>query len=111
MLVHTVQTTINPQELDVNTEGFKMALDSLLGPDRCTGDLATDCRAAIVEAIRRRDRNTLDGGAVIAVMRSPVEQGGLGWSLRQITLETTLPPRTAGRWQEQVVAADPERSP
>lgn len=41
------------------------ALQALLGDGR-TGDLRADLLAALAEAMRRRERNTAHGGAVIA---------------------------------------------
>jgi hypothetical protein len=54
------------------------ALAELLG-DRRTGDLRADLIVGMNEAMRRRDRNTELGGAVIAALtRSSPVGGGAG---------------------------------
>ena len=70
------------------------ALRSLLGDAR-TGDLQADLIAAAREAMNRRERNSADGGAVIAAM---LEQ--LGLSYRDIERLTGIPRATAQRWAE-----------
>lgn len=73
------------------------ALTSLLGTAR-TGDLRADLIAAAREAMDRRERNSLDGGAVIAGMLA------MGMSYRDIETATGIPRATAQRW-----AAPPPR--
>ncbi|MFN2539566.1 MAG: helix-turn-helix domain-containing protein [Mycobacteriales bacterium] len=76
------------------------ALAALLG-DRQTGDLVADLVEGAQEAMRRRQRNTLHGGAVIEALR---EQAGLSW--REIEQRTGIPRTTAQRWAETPPAAD-----
>jgi uncharacterized protein YerC len=71
--------------------GLDDALDSLLG-SRGTGDRRTDLVAAAREAMARRERNTEDGGAVIAAMLED------GLSYRDIERLTGIPRTTAQRW-------------
>ena len=75
------------------------ALDALLGPKR-TGDQRADLIAAAQEAMDRRERNTLHGGAVIAALRD----SGMSW--REIETATGIARTTAQRWAEP-----PERAP
>lgn len=75
------------------------ALEALLGARR-TGDLSADLIAAAKEAMDRRERNTLHGGAVIAALRD----SGLSW--REIEQATGIARTTAQRWAEP-----PERAP
>ncbi len=67
------------------------ALDALLG-DRRTGDQRADLIAATKEAMRRREQNTQDGGAVIAAL---IESG---LSYRDVERLTGIPYVTAHRW-------------
>lgn len=67
------------------------ALVNLLG-DRRTGDARTDLLEALREAMRRRERNSADGGAVIAALTE------MGVSYREIERETGVPIGTAHRW-------------
>ncbi len=67
------------------------ALDALLG-DQLTGDTRTDLLDALKEAMRRRERNTAHGGAVIAALLDA------GLSYRQIEEATGIPRATAQRW-------------
>jgi hypothetical protein len=69
------------------------ALDALLGPQR-TGDLRADLIAGAKEAMDRRERNTMHGGAVIAALRD----AGMSW--RDIETTTGIPRTTAQRWAE-----------
>ena len=57
-----------------------------------TGDRRADLIRAAQEAMRRRERNTIDGGAVIAAL---VE---MGMSYRDIERATGIPHVTAHRW-------------
>jgi hypothetical protein len=57
-----------------------------------TDDRRTDLIRAAQEAMRRRERNTIDGGAVIAAL---VE---MGMSYRDIERATGIPHVTAHRW-------------
>jgi uncharacterized protein YerC len=67
------------------------ALNSLLGAAR-TGDMRADLIAAAREAMDRRERNSVDGGAVIAAMLA------MGMSYRDIEAATGIPKGTAHRW-------------
>lgn len=69
------------------------ALDELLGEGR-TGDLRADLIEGAKEAMRRRQRNSEHGGAVIAEMRSE----GMSW--REIETATGIARTTAQRWAE-----------
>lgn len=69
------------------------ALDELLG-DRRSGDATADLIEATREAMRRRERNTAHGGAVIAALR----EAGLSW--RDIETQTGIPKATAQRWAD-----------
>jgi hypothetical protein len=75
------------------------ALMELLGVEQ-TGDRKADLIAAAREAMRRRERNSRDGGAVIAAL---VEEG-MSW--RDIERATGIPFVTARRW-----ATPPEKVP
>lgn len=75
------------------------ALEALLGGRR-TGDLSADLIAAAKEAMDRRERNTLHGGAVIAALHD----SGMSW--REIEVATGIARTTAQRWAEP-----PERAP
>lgn len=75
------------------------ALTSLLGAAR-TGDEQADLIAAAKEAMRRRERNTVDGGAVIAAL---IE---MGMSYREIERATGIPHVTAHRWATPPQRAD-----
>jgi hypothetical protein len=79
------------------------ALASLLG-ERRTGDKRADLIAAAKEAMRRRERNTVDGGAVIAALVA------LGLSYREIERATGIPHVTAHRWATPPADADRDRS-
>ncbi|MGH3710524.1 MAG: hypothetical protein ACRDRU_14585 [Pseudonocardiaceae bacterium] len=74
-----------------------MAADELaealasLGVQR-SPDQRADLIAGAREALRRRERNTRDGGAVIAAMVA------LGMSYRDIEAATGIPHVTAHRW-------------
>jgi hypothetical protein len=67
------------------------ALAELLGARR-TGDVRSDLMMGLHEAMRRRDRNTEVGGAVIAALRDE------GLSYRDIENATGVPRTTAQRW-------------
>ena len=67
------------------------ALAELLG-ERRTGDVRADLIMGLHEAMRRRDRNTKVGGAVIAALRDE------GLSYRDIENATGIPRTTAQRW-------------
>jgi hypothetical protein len=67
------------------------ALTALVGEER-TGDLRADLIEAAKEAMRRRERNTIHGGAIIAAL---VEAG---LSYREIEQATGIPRATAQRW-------------
>jgi hypothetical protein len=67
------------------------ALAELLGEQR-SGDMRADLIAGAREAMRRRERNTEHGGAVIAAL---VE---VGLSYREIEQVTGIPRATAQRW-------------
>jgi len=67
------------------------ALAELLGEQR-SGDMRADLIAGAREAMRRRERNTEHGGAVIATL---VEAG---LSYREIEQLTGIPHATAQRW-------------
>jgi hypothetical protein len=67
------------------------ALEHLLGANR-SGDERTDLIRALHEAMRRREQNSRDGGAVIAAL----VQSGL--SYRQIEELTGIPRSTLQRW-------------
>ncbi len=69
------------------------ALAALLG-DAQTGDLRTDLVEAAKEAMRRRQRNSEQGGTVIAAMR----EAGMSW--REIEQATGIARTTAQRWSE-----------
>jgi uncharacterized protein YerC len=77
------------------------ALDSLLGSGR-TGDLQADLLAALREALIRRERNSRDGGAVIAGL---LDQG---LSYRDIERLTGIPRATAQRWAEPPPRVEPD---
>jgi thymidine phosphorylase len=83
--------------LEGGTVTAEEALNSLLGANR-TDDLRADLIAAAKEAMRRREQNTRDGGAVIAAL---IESG---LSYRDIERLTGIPHVTAHRW-----AAPPQR--
>jgi hypothetical protein len=68
------------------------AIVELLG-DRRSGELRADLIDSLEEAMRRRERNTELGGAVIAAM-----QEVLGMSYRDIEDETGVARSTAQRW-------------
>ena len=68
------------------------ALAELLG-ERRTGDVRADLIMGLNEAMRRRDRNTELGGAVIAALRDE------GLSYRDIENATGVPRTTAQRWK------------
>ncbi|HEV7831559.1 MAG TPA: hypothetical protein VGP04_22520 [Pseudonocardiaceae bacterium] len=78
------------------------ALVNLLG-DRRTADQRADLIAAAREAMRRRESNTTDGGAVIAAL---VE---LGLSYRDIERATGIPHVTAHRWATPPKRADSDQ--
>lgn len=65
-----------------------------------TSDQRADLIAGAREALRRRERNTSDGGAVIAAM---IE---LGMSYRDIEAATGIPYVTAHRWATPPPDAD-----
>lgn len=67
------------------------ALNSLLGTER-TGNLEVDLIAAAMETMRRRERNSIDGGLVLG------ELINLGLSYRDIERLTGIPRATAQRW-------------
>jgi uncharacterized protein YerC len=76
----------------------EQALASLLGSQR-SNDRRADLIKAAKEAMRRREQNTYDGGAVIAAMLED------GMSYREIERATGIPVATAHRW-----ATPPERA-
>ena len=67
------------------------ALVELLGDQR-RGDVRADLIEAAKEAMRRRERNTALGGAVIAALRET------GVTYREIEQVTGIPRATAQRW-------------
>ncbi len=67
------------------------ALAELLGEQR-SGDMRADLIAGAREAMRRRERNTEHGGAVIAALVAA------GLSYREIEQVTGIPRATAQRW-------------
>jgi transcriptional regulator of acetoin/glycerol metabolism len=67
------------------------ALTNLLGDVR-TGDEITDLLAALRESKRRRERNSLDGGTMIAALHTR------GWSYRQIGDAIGMSHVTVHRW-------------
>lgn len=67
------------------------ALDHLLGSQR-SEDRRADLIKAAKEAMRRREQNTLDGGAVIAALVNE------GMTYREIERTTGIPVATAHRW-------------
>lgn len=75
------------------------ALDALLGDQR-SGDATADLIEASREAMRRRERNSEHGGAVIAALR----EAGLSW--RDIEQRTGIPKATAQRWADPPPRAD-----
>jgi hypothetical protein len=75
---------------------------NLLGDQR-TADQRADLIAAAREAMRRRESNTTDGGAVIAAL---VE---LGLSYRDIERATGIPHVTAHRWATPPKRADSDQ--
>jgi hypothetical protein len=79
------------------------ALDSLLGSNR-TGDLTADLVAGAREAMDRRERNSLHGGAVIAALVDA------GLSYRDIERATGIPRATAQRWATPPTRIAPEDS-
>lgn len=71
------------------------ALDTLLGPAR-EGDPTTQLEEALRESLRRRERNSEAGGAIVhGLLRS-------GWSYREIERRCGLPVGTAHRWALKV---------
>jgi len=77
------------------------ALVNLLG-DRRTGDTRADLLDALREAMRRREQNSADGGAVIAALTE------LGVSYREIERETGVPIGTAHRWATPPKRVEPD---
>jgi len=80
------------------------ALQALLGDAR-TGELRADLLAALAEAMRRRERNTAHGGAVIAALLEH------GLSYREIEAATGVPRTTAQRWAVPPRLADEPADP
>jgi hypothetical protein len=78
------------------------ALMNLLG-DRRSGDERTDLIEAAREAMRRREQNSADGGAVIAAL---VKDHGV--SYRELERQTGIPVGTAHRWAAPPKRAEPE---
>ena len=84
-------------------EGF----DHLIPRELQTGDLDADLILAAREALRRREQNTIDGGAVLAGLHRH------GYSWREIADLTGIPFNTARRWavppgQADAAVADEE---
>lgn len=77
-------------------------LDRLLRDRPRTGDRKTDVLEGLREVWERRQRNTVDGGALIDEARA------LGVSLGQIERETEIPKNTAWRWSTPPTEADPD---
>lgn len=80
------------------------ALEHLLPPERRTGDLEADLVTAAREAWARRQRNTDDGGAVLAALYRI-----LG-SRREVARRTGIPEPTARRWSSRPGEDDPASS-
>lgn len=78
------------------------ALVNLLG-ERRTGDRSADLIAAAKESLRRREQNSMDGGAVIAALRDE-----LGMSYRDIERTTGISYVTAHRWATPPQRVEPE---
>ena len=76
------------------------ALDRLLPRDRQTGDLVADLIEAAQEAWRRRQQNTIDGGAVLGALHRDTR------SLRTVSYLTKSPVSTIQRWKLKPGAAD-----
>lgn len=79
------------------------ALDRLVPYDQQTGELTADLVAAAQEALRRREQNTHDGGAVIAALYREVR------SWRRLAEETGIKVTTARRWAVPPEHADDDR--
>lgn len=84
------------------TDDEQRALNELCPADRRTGDLRQDLIAAVKEAMRRREQNTLDGGAVLQALHREVGT----W--RTIGKLTGLSFSTANRWGKPFREAERE---
>jgi len=76
------------------------ALDRLLPRDRQTGDLVADLIEAAQEAWRRRQQNTIDGGAVLGALHRDTR------SLQTTSYLTKIPKSTIQRWKLKPGTAD-----
>lgn len=74
------------------TDDERRALDHLVPLERQTGDLVADLTAAAKEALRRREANTMDGGAVLGALHRDAG------SWRRVGAITGIPFTTAQRW-------------
>lgn len=79
------------------------ALDALVPVDRQSGDVIADLIAAAHEALRRRERNTAEGGAVLAALYRDAQ------SWRTVGYLTGIPFATARRWAVPPLQADIDR--
>jgi hypothetical protein len=85
------------------------AVDALLGDQR-TGDTTADLLAGLKEAMRRRERNTEHGGAVIAAL---VKQGmartARAWA-KLVALPPAIRPASSRAWALPA-SCDPQPRP
>ena len=89
-------------EDDGLTAEERRGLDALLPADQRGKDVDANLLAAARESLRRREQNSLDGGAVLDALRRR------GWSLRKIEKETGIPFNTIKRWADKTpLALDP----
>lgn len=79
------------------------ALKNLLPPEQRTGDLRADLIAAAQEAWDRRERNTRDGGHVLAALYRDAK------SWRAVAWATGIKATTARRWAIPPRVADDDR--
>jgi hypothetical protein len=78
------------------------ALDRLIPRERQTGDLEADLIAAGLEAKRRREQNTEDGGHVFAALTRATG------SLATTAYLVKLPKSTIARWSKKPGETDAE---
>ena len=78
------------------------ALDRLVPREQQTGDLVADLIAAAKEAWRRREQNTVDGGAVLAALHRDTK------SLQTVSYLTKIPKSTIARWSKKPGETDTE---
>ena len=84
------------------TNAERAALDRLIAPEQQTGNVTADLIAAAKEAWRRRQQNSIDGGAVLAALhRDAASWRALAWA-------TGIPSSTARRWASTPGATDAE---